>query len=345
MLIPARDNSLAQAVKVTITGAAGQIAYSLLPKLLDGSVFGVDQPIFLGLLDIPPAMTMLSGVILEIEDLAYPLFAGCIGTADAAEAFQDADYCIFLGAFPRKEGMERKDVMGMNVKIFKEQGGAVATHAKPSVKCLVVGNPSNTNAAILHDAMGDKVPASNITALTRLDHNRATAMVALKAGVPVTDVAGVCIWGNHSSTQYPDVRHATVGGAPVLERLEQEWLEGDFISSVQKRGAAIIEARKLSSAMSAAKAIADHMRNWVLGTRGTAVSMGVFQSGGLYNVPVGICYSMPCTCTDGEWKIVEGLPVDTFSEAKMTATLEELTAEKAMADDLLNPKPYPVGLA
>jgi len=324
-------------IKVVLTGSAGQIAYSLLPKLLDGSVFGEDQPVFLGLLDIPPSMQMLGGVIMELEDLALPLYAGSEGTSDPSVAFKDADYCIFLGAFPRKEGMERKDVMGMNVKIFKEQGGAVAAYAKPTVKCLVVGNPANTNAAILLDAMGGKIPKKNVTALTRLDHNRAASMVALKAGVPVTDVAGVCIWGNHSSTQYPDVRHATVGGKPVLDQLDRAWLEGDFISTVQKRGAAIIAARKLSSAMSAAKAIADHMRDWTQGSGGKIVSMGIFQGDGLYSVPSTICFSMPCTCANGEWKAVEGLGADSFSAAKMKATLDELTEEKKMADELLAP--------
>ncbi len=326
-------------IKVVLTGAAGQISYSLLPKLLDGSVFGPDQPVFLGLLDIPPSMPMLDGVIMELEDLAYPLYAGSQGTTDPEVAFKDADCCIFLGAFPRKEGMERKDVMGMNVKIFNEQGGAVAAHAKPSVKCLVVGNPANTNAAILLAAMGGKIPPKNVTALTRLDHNRASSMVALKAGVPVTDVGGVFIWGNHSSTQYPDVRNATVRGSPVLGAIDAAWLEGEFITKVQKRGAAIIEARKLSSAMSAAKAIADHLRDWINGTGGRAVSMAVFQSDGAYGVDSGICYSMPCTCANGEWTVVTGLPIDEFSKQRMDATLKELKEEKAMAEELIKAVP------
>jgi len=322
-------------IKVAVTGGAGQIAYSLLPQLLNGSVFGTDQPIFLGLLDIPPAMTMLSGVIMELEDLSYPLYAGSVGTSDAAEAFKDADFCIFLGAFPRKEGMERKDVMGMNVKIFKEQGSAVASHAKETVKCLVVGNPANTNAAILCDAMGGKIHPKQVTALTRLDHNRATSMVALKALKPVSEVEGVFIWGNHSSTQYPDVRHAKVGGAPVLGTLDSAWLEGEFISKVQKRGAAIIEARKLSSAMSAAKAIADHLRDWANGTGGKAISMAVFVEDGAYGVPEGICFSLPCTCEGGEWSVIKDLSIDSFSQEKLKTTLDELLAEKKMAEELL----------
>jgi len=323
-------------VKVALTGSAGQIAYSLLPKILDGSMFGPDQPIILGLLDIPPSMQMLNGVVMELEDLAYPLYAGSVATTDPAEAFKDADYCIFLGAFPRKEGMERKDVMGMNVKIFAGQGAAVAEHAKPGVKCLVVGNPANTNAAILLDSMGGKVPAKNVTALTRLDHNRATSMVAIKGGKTVGDVAGVCIWGNHSSTQYPDVRNATIDGQSVLATLDKGWLEGEFITTVQKRGAAIIAARKLSSAMSAAKAITDHMHDWVGGTGAKVVSMAVFQSDGLYNVPSNICYSLPCTCDAGEWTVVRDWPSDDFSIARMTATLDELKEERQLAGELLS---------
>ena len=282
----------------------------------------------------PPLRVEVAKSILACA-VAYPLYAGSLGTSDAAEAFKDADFAVFLGAFPRKEGMERKDVMAKNVGIFKEQGSAVANHAKATVKCLVVGNPANTNAAILCDAMGGKVDPKQVTALTRLDHNRANSMVALKALKPVSEVEGVFIWGNHSSTQYPDVRHAKVGGAPVLETLDPAWLEGEFITTVQKRGAAIIEARKLSSAMSAAKAIADHLRDWANGTGGKAVSMAVFVDDGAYGVPPGICYSLPCTCEGGEWSVVKGLPIDSFSQAKMTATLEELQAEKKIAEELL----------
>jgi len=317
-----------------ITGSAGQIAYSLIPRLLDGSVFGPDQPIKLGLLDIPPSEKMLGGVVMEIEDLAFPLCVGIEATCDPAVAFQEADVCIFLGAFPRKEGMERKDVMEKNVGIFNAQGSAVAAHAKPTVKCLVVGNPANTNAAILLKSMGGKVPKKNVTALTRLDHNRATSMIASKAGKPVSKVSDVFIWGNHSSTQYPDVRHATVDGQPVLDVCDQGWLEGDFITAVQKRGAAIIEARKLSSAMSAAKAIGDHLHDWIVGTDGKAVSMAVFGNGE-YGVPEYICFSLPCVCANGEWEIRAGLPLDDFSKAKFDVTLKELEEEHDLAQQLL----------
>jgi len=269
---------------------------------------------------------------MECEDLAFPLYAGAVGTSDPAIAFKDVDYAIFLGAFPRKDGMERKDVMEKNVGIFNAQGAALKT-AKPTVKCLVVGNPANTNAAILAAASG--VPMKNITCLTRLDHNRARSMVAIKAGEPIDDVEGVIIWGNHSSTQYPDVRHATVGGKKVLDTLPKDWLEGEFVTTVQKRGAAIIAARKLSSAASAAKAICDHMRDWSQGTGEKFVSMGVFTDGSKYGVPAGICYSLPCKCADGEWTVVEGLPIDEFSKAAMAKTQAELEGELALAKSLL----------
>lgn len=332
-----------EAVKVVITGGAGQIAYSLIPSLLSGSVFGPSQPVYLVLLDIPPSTEMLRGVVMEVEDLAYPLCAGVLGTTDAAVGFRDADVCIFLGAFPRREGMERKDVMARNVGIFQAQGSAVAAYAKPSVKCLVVGNPANTNAAILLGAMQatKAIDCKSITALTRLDHNRASAMVAAHAGVSVGQVQGVVIWGNHSSTQYPDVRHASIipapgeEGVPVLAACEASWLEGDFITKVQKRGAAIIEARKLSSAMSAAKAIADHLRDWLVGSEGKIVSMGVFAEGGEYGVPSGICFSLPCTCSGGAWHIVPHMESDEFSAAKFKVTLDELIEEKALATKIL----------
>jgi len=319
-------------VIVAVTGGAGQIAYSLLPPLLSGAVFGADQPVKLQLLDVEPAMVALNGVIMECEDLAYPLYAGAIGTSDPAVAFKDADYAIFLGAFPRKDGMERKDVMEKNVGIFNGQGAALKG-SKPSVKCLVVGNPANTNAAILLAASG--LPSKSITCLTRLDHNRARSMVAIKAGAAVGDTDGVIIWGNHSSTQYPDVRHATVAGKPVLDALPREWLEGEFVTTVQKRGAAIIAARKLSSAASAAKAICDHMRDWAQGTGDKFVSMGVFTDGSKYGVPAGICYSLPCKCAGGEWSVVEGLPIDAFSQAAMDKTKAELEEELKLAKSLL----------
>ena len=318
-----------------ITGGAGQIAYSLLPPLASGAVFGMDQPVILHLLDIPPAITALGGVVMELEDLAYPLLAGVLGTTDPDEAFKDVDYAIFLGAFPRKEGMERKDVMTKNIGIFNSQGTALSKGAKPGVKCVVVGNPANTNAAILSRA-APNVDPKNISALTRLDHNRATSHLAIKCGVSCDKVSGVIIWGNHSSTQYPDVRHATVDGKPAREVCtDAAWIEGEYITKVQKRGAAIIEARKLSSAASAAKAICDHMHDWVLGTGDGYVSMAVKSDGSHYGVPEGLFYSMPVKCSGGEWTVVDGLPIDDFSQGKMTATANELSEELALALSLL----------
>ena len=322
-------------VKIVITGGAGQIAYSLLPPLASGAVFGMDQPVILHLLDIPPAITALGGVVMELEDLAYPLLAGVLGTTDPDEAFKDVDYAIFLGAFPRKEGMERKDVMTKNIGIFNSQGTALSKGAKPGVKCVVVGNPANTNAAILSRA-APNVDPKNISALTRLDHNRASSHLAIKCGVSCDKVSGVIIWGNHSSTQYPDVRHATVDGKPAREVCtDAAWIEGEYITKVQKRGAAIIEARKLSSAASAAKAICDHMRDWVLGTGDGYVSMAVKSDGSHYGVPEGLFYSMPVKCSGGEWTVVDGLPIDDFSQGKMTATANELSEELALALSLL----------
>jgi len=319
-------------ITVCVTGG-GQIAYSLLPSLLSGSVFGLDQPIILNLLDIPPAMTMLNGVKMELEDLAYPLYAGCMCSDDPMVAFKGANYVIFLGSFPRKDGMERKDVMEKNVGIFAAQGKALEV-AEPGVKCLVVGNPANTNAAILSE-YAPSVPKANISALTRLDHNRARSLLSIKKGVPLGDVEGAIIWGNHSSTQYPDVRHATIGGAKVLDVLPKDWLEEEFLTTVQKRGAAIIAARKLSSAASAAKAICDHMRDWVNGTNGTMISMAVDSTGNSYGVPDGLFYSFPVMCSGGTWTIIDGLPIDDFSRAKMTATAEELKEELDLAKALI----------
>lgn len=321
-------------IKVGVTGAAGQIAYSLLPQLISGSVFGPDQPVILSLLDIPPAQTALSGVVMEMEDLAVPLYAGAVATDDPEVAFAACDVVVFLGAFPRKEGMERKDVMEKNVGIFNSQGAALAK-AKPDVKCLVVGNPANTNACILSQA-APAVPKKNITALTRLDHNRARMALALKSGKPVEMVEGVMIWGNHSSTQYPDVRNAKIDGVPAMEAIpDTAWLEGEYISTIQKRGAGIIAARKLSSAASAAKAICDHLRDWILGSGGNIVSMGVCSDGNTYGIPEGLVYSFPVTCEAGTWSVVENLPVDAFSREKMDATAAELVEEKEIATSLI----------
>ena len=271
---------------------------------------------------------------MELEDLAYPLIAGVVITSDPAEGFKDADYAIFLGAFPRKEGMERKDVMEKNISIFNGQGSALADNAKPTVKCVVVGNPANTNAAILANA-APKIPKKNITALTRLDHNRAVSLVAAKANASPSDVKGVIIWGNHSSTQYPDVRHATVNGKKVLDVVDRSYLDNEFITTVQKRGAAIIAARKLSSAASAAKAICDHLRDWALGTDGRVVSMAVFAEKPMYDIPQGVMYSVPVTCSGGEYKIVENLDIDDFSKGKMKITGDELADELKLAKTMI----------
>lgn len=324
-------------VIITITGAAGQIAYSLIPPLASGTVFGMDQPIIFKLLDIPPGQEMLKGVVMEIEDLAYPLVAGVVATADPTVAFKDCDFAIFLGAFPRKEGMERKDVMEKNVGIFNSQGSALANFAKPTVKSLVVGNPANTNAAILA-AAAPALPKTSFSALTRLDHNRAQSLAASKMGIPCDELEGIIIWGNHSSTQYPDVRHAASlkSGAKVMDVVPAAYLEGDFLTTIQKRGAAIIAARKLSSAASAAKAICDHMRDWVLGSKGRIVSMGVYSDGSLYGAPPGVYYSMPVKCSPGgTYEVVPGLPIDDFSKSKMALTAAELADELALANQLL----------
>ena len=317
-------------VRVVVTGGAGQIAYSLLPTLAGGSVFGADQPVVLVLLDIAPALEFMKGIMMELEDLACPLLAGIVGTADADEAFTDADYAIFLGAFPRKEGMERKDVMSKNVGIFNAQGSALAK-AKSTVRAVVVGNPANTNAAILAKAAG--IAPTQISALTRLDHNRATYMVAAKCGASCGDVEGVYIWGNHSSTQYPDVSHCKVkGAAPTLDA---EWKSATFEPTVQKRGAAVIAARKASSAASAAKAVCDHMRDWALGAP-KPVSMGVWSDGNPYGVPEGLYYSFPVKLTGGgSYEIVGGLVIDDHSRKMMDASAAELVDELALANSLL----------
>jgi malate dehydrogenase len=277
-------------------------------------------------------MTALNGVVMELQDLAYPCSANIVATDDPEVAFKDADVVVFLGSFPRMAGMERADVMGKNVGIFSSSGSALGV-AKSTVKCLVVGNPANTNAAVL--AQSAPIDPANITALTRLDHNRATSLLARKAGVAVDAVSGVVVWGNHSSTQYPDVRHAKVNGKSAREAVNDDsFLEGDFITTVQKRGGAIIEARKLSSAMSAAKAICDHLRDWIKGTT-EIVSMGVMSDGSHYDIPAGVIYSFPCTCENGAWTVQDGLPIDDFSRERMDATAKELVEELELAKSML----------
>ncbi|KAH7388559.1 hypothetical protein KP509_16G081700 [Ceratopteris richardii] len=300
-----------------------------------GTMLGPDQPVILHMLDIPPAVESLNGVKMELIDAAFPLLKGAVATTDVVEACKGVNIAIMVGGFPRKEGMERKDVMSKNVSIYKSQASALEEYAAKDVKVLVVANPANTNALILKE-FAPSIPEKNITCLTRLDHNRALGQISERLDVPVSKVKNVIIWGNHSSTQYPDVSHAVVetehGEQPVAKLVADDaWLHGEFISVVQQRGAAIIKARKLSSALSAASSACDHIRDWVLGTpKGTWVSMGVYSDGS-YDVPPGLIYSYPVTCENGEWSIVQGLSVDEFSRGKLVATADELVEEKAMA--------------
>ncbi|CAK8570633.1 unnamed protein product [Lathyrus sativus] len=329
-------------VRVLVTGAAGQIGYALVPMIARGVMLGPDQPVILHMLDIPPAAESLNGVKMELVDAAFPLLKGVVATTDVVEACTGVNIAVMVGGFPRKEGMERKDVMSKNVSIYKSQASALEKHAAANCKVLVVANPANTNALILKE-FAPSIPEKNITALTRLDHNRALGQISERLNIQVSDVKNVIIWGNHSSTQYPDVNHnhATVktpaGEKPVRELVSDDsWLNGEFISTVQQRGAAIIKARKLSSALSAASSACDHIRNWVLGTpEGTFVSMGVYSDGS-YNVPAGLIYSFPVTCANGEWKIVQGLSIDEFSRKKLDLTAEELSEEKNLAYSCLS---------
>ncbi|KAL7233615.1 hypothetical protein ACSBR1_017268 [Camellia fascicularis] len=322
-------------VTVLVTGATGQIGYALVPMIARGAMLGPDQPVILHMLDIQPAAEALNGVKMELVDAAFPLLRGIVATTDAVEACKGVDIAIMVGGFPRKEGMERKDVMSKNVSIYKVQASALEKHAAPNCKVLVVANPANTNALILKE-FAPSIPEKNITCLTRLDHNRALGQISERIHVHVGDVKNVMIWGNHSSTQYPDVNHATVSTGtthkPVRELVgDDNWLKTEFITTVQQRGAAIIQARKLSSALSAASSACDHIRDWVLGTpKGTWVSMGVYSDGS-YGIQPGLIYSFPVTCEKGDWSIVQGLKIDEFSREKMDATAKELMEEKSLA--------------
>jgi malate dehydrogenase len=322
-------------VRVAVTGAAGQIGYSLLFRVASGSMLGPDQPVILQMLEITPALGALAGVTMELDDCAFPLLAGTVETDDPEVAFGDADYALLVGAMPRKEGMERADLLGANGGIFKPQGEALSAAAKRDVRVLVVGNPANTNALIAQQNAKDLDPG-RFTAMTRLDHNRAVSQLAAKAGVHGTDVTNMTIWGNHSATQYPDVFHAKVGGAPAFEAVggDQAWLEGTFIPTVQQRGAAVIKARGLSSAASAANAAVDHMRSWAMGTApGDWVSMAIVSDGS-YDVPEGLLSSFPCTCTGGGYEIVQGLDIDDFSRARIDASTGELSDERDAVREL-----------
>ncbi|KAK5977481.1 Cytosolic malate dehydrogenase [Trichostrongylus colubriformis] len=346
-------------LRVLVTGAAGQIGYALVLQIAKGDVFGRDTPVVLVLLDLPSMTNALEGVQYELQDCALANLQGVECVTSEREAFTNIDYAFLVGAMPRKAGMERKDLLAANVKIFKSQGKALAEFAKASTKVIVVGNPANTNAFICAKYAAPKIPARNFSAMTRLDHNRATAQLALKAGVPVSEVKNVIIWGNHSNTQYPDVRYAVITkeldddwlpfiflknvasafglGEKAVDAYtavnDTEFLQGPYISTIQKRGAVIIQKRKLSSAMSAAKAACDHVHDWHFGTKpGEWVSM-VVPSDGSYGIPKGLMFSFPVTI-DGatkEWKIVQGLSLDDFSSNKIAITLKELEEERADA--------------
>ena len=314
-------------VNITITGAAGNIGYALLFRIASGALLGPDQRVNLRLLEIPPAVKAAEGTAMELFDSAFPTLGSVDIFDDAKAAFEGANIAFLVGSMPRKAGMERADLLSANGGIFGPQGEALNAGAAEDIKVLVVGNPANTNALIAASHAPD-IPSSRFTAMTRLDHNRALAQLATKAGCHVTDIDKVTVWGNHSSTQYPDLTQATVKGAPVTDILaDRAWVEDDFIPTVAKRGAAIIDARGASSAASAASAAIDHVHDWVLGTSGSWTSSSI-MSDGSYGVPEGIISSFPCTSENGEWKIVQGLEIDDFSRAKIDASAAELVEEK-----------------
>jgi malate dehydrogenase len=321
-------------VRVAVTGAAGQISYALLFRIASGSMLGSDQPVILQLLEIPPAMNALNGVVMELQDCAFPLLKAVVTSDDPEVAFKDADYALLVGARPRGPGMERKDLLEANAAIFSVQGKAMNDVASRDIKVLVVGNPANTNALIAQSNAPD-LKAGNFTAMTRLDHNRAMTQLAEKLDADTTDIKRMTIWGNHSATQYPDIYHASVSGKAISELVDESWLNDTFIPTVQQRGAAIIDARGASSAASAANAAIDHMRTWALGTdEGDWVSMGI-PSDGSYDIEPGIIFSYPVTCSSGEYTIVQGLEVNEFSRTRMNGTETELREERAAIEELL----------
>ena len=321
-------------VRVAVTGAAGQIGYALLFRIASGEMLGKDQPVILQLLDLPQAQKAVQGVMMELQDCAFPLLDSMIATDNPEVAFKDADIAILVGARPRGPGMERADLLQANAQIFTVQGAALSKVASRDVKVLVVGNPANTNAYIAMKSAPD-LPAKNFTAMLRLDHNRAASQLAEKTGKAVRDIEKLCVWGNHSPTMYADYRFATIGGESVKDLInDQDWNANVFLPTVGKRGAAIIEARGLSSAASAANAAIDHIRDWVLGTNGKWVTMGV-PSDGSYGIPAETMFGFPVTCENGEYKIVQGLEIDAFSQERINKTLAELQAEKDGVKDLL----------
>ena len=321
-------------VRVAVTGAAGQIGYQLLFRIASGGMLGPDQPVILQMLEIPPAMDALKGVVMELDDCAFPLLAGTVQSDDPNVAFEGVEYALLVGSRPRGPGMERSDLLEANGAIFTGQGKALNDHASPDVKVLVVGNPANTNCLIAMNNAPD-IPDEQFTAMTRLDHNRAMSQLAARTGASVNDIKKMTIWGNHSATQYPDLFHCEVNGKNAAAQVDdQAWLEDDFIPTVQKRGAAIIAARGASSAASAASAALDHMRDWALGTpEGDWVSMAV-PSDGSYGVPEGLLSSFPCTTTDGKWSIVQGLDIDDFSRGRIDASVAELAEERDTVKEL-----------
>ncbi|MDR9406798.1 MAG: malate dehydrogenase [Spiribacter sp.] len=321
-------------VRVAVTGAAGQIGYSLLFRIASGDMLGPDQPVILQLLEVPPAMDAVQGVMMELDDCAFPLVVGMQASDQAEEAFQDADYILLVGAKPRGPGMERKDLLEANAAIFSAQGKAMNAVASRDVRVLAVGNPANTNALIAQRNAPDLDPRC-FTAMTRLDHNRALAQLANRTGSHTTDIRQLTVWGNHSATQYPDISHASVSGKAASDLVDTAWLEESFIPTVQQRGAAIIKARGQSSAASAASAAVDHMRDWTLGTPADDwVSMAIISDGS-YGITEGIVYSFPVRCQDGRYEIVSGLSVDDFSRERMQATEQELVEERDAVEHLL----------
>tara|TARA_R110000772_G_scaffold21549_5_gene59145 strand:+ start:207 stop:1184 length:978 start_codon:yes stop_codon:yes gene_type:complete len=320
-------------VRVAVTGAAGQISYSLLFRIASGAMLGPDQPVILQLLEITPALEALKGTAMEIDDCAFPLVQGIVQTDDPNVAFKDADYCLLVGARPRGPGMERKDLLEANAAIFSVQGKAINDNASRDVKVIVVGNPANTNALIAYRNAPD-LDRGQFTAMTRLDHNRAMSQLAQKTGKHSTDVESMIIWGNHSATQYPDIHHCTVAGKAATDLVDKDWVVNDFIPTVQQRGAAIIKARGLSSAASAANAAIEHMRDWALGTNGKVVSMAI-TSDGSYGISDGLVYSFPVTCENGEYKIVQGLEINEFSRDLMKKSETELSEEREGVSHLL----------
>lgn len=322
-------------VRVTITGAAGQIAYSLIFRIAHGDMLGNDQPVILQLLEIPPAMNALQGVVMELQDCAFPLLAGVSAGDDPDAAFKDADYALLVGARPRGPGMERADLLKVNADIFSVQGKALDRNAHRDVKVLVVGNPANTNALITLKNAPNLNPR-NITAMMRLDHNRALYQLAAKLGAHTANIAKMVVWGNHSPTMYPDISHADIDGRPLKDKVDPAWYTDTFIPLIQQRGAAVIKARGASSAASAASAAIDHMRDWALGTNGGWVSMGVFSSGNTYGIDEDIVYGLPITCDNGQWREITGLDIDAFSRERMRLTEKELLEEKAAIADRLS---------